>query len=433
MWKALSIVGIVVATSCYIFPFEFKALPGFNTKMGLAAIGLVLFLFQLAENRDSLLNKQTFQLSTIAILISLIGLFAITYNDTSDMAYVTYIVSLWVWLGGAYTVAFLIKKLHKNNSVILVGNYLIAVCVMQCVLAIMIDRIPIVFNIVDTYIGNFGVGGSVEGFEESGRLYGIGAAVDFAGARFAPVLLIVAFLMTTINDTNLRKYLPIYILAFLIITFIGNMMARTTTLGTLMAICFWIYMTCNRSVRNMGRLWGYLLGILAIAIPLIIVLYYTNSFIYEKVRFGFEGFFSLIENGHWETNSNNILRNMYRFPETFKTWIIGDGYFDNPRSDPYYVGYMWKGFYMGTDVGYLRLIFYFGLVGLFAMIWFMAQAAMINAKRFPQYRMLFLLLLLTNLVIWFKVSTDLLPILALFLMINPEDEDIYRKRIASEK
>lgn len=38
--------------------------------------------------------------------------------------------------------------------------------------------------------------------------------------------------------------------------------------------------------------------------------------------------------------------------------MIGDGYFENPRTDPYYIGYQWKGFYMGTDVGYLRFLFF---------------------------------------------------------------------------
>ena len=36
------------------------------------------------------------------------------------------------------------------------------------------------------------------------------------------------------------------------------------------------------------------------------------------LRFGFEGFFSIYEKGHWETNSNNILKNMVIFPDNMK-------------------------------------------------------------------------------------------------------------------
>ena len=82
----------------------------------------------------------------------------------------------------------------------------------------------------------------------------------------------------------------------------------------------------------------------------------TKSFIYrynasaafrENVRFAFEGFFSLAEKGTWDVHSNNILKNMYVFPDNIKTWIIGDGYMENPRStDPYYVGKIYGGYYM---------------------------------------------------------------------------------------
>ena len=56
---------------------------------------------------------------------------------------------------------------------------------------------------------------------------------------------------------------------------------------------------------------------------------------------------------------------MYVFPDNLKTWLIGDGYFSNPYNiDPYFTGRFVGGYYMSTDVGYLRFIFYSGLVGI---------------------------------------------------------------------
>lgn len=433
MLRIFGIVGLVIATSFYIFPFEFKVLPGINTKMAMAGLGLIILFFRLAKERGSLLNKNIFNLSIIAIIVSLIGFASITYNNTLDTAYATYIVSVWVWLAGAYTTIVAMRKLHGGVSIVLVGNYLIAVCVLQCILAIMIDRIPIVFNLVNTYIGNFGVGGSAEGFAESGRLYGIGAAVDFAGTRFVPVLLIIAFFIVNLDNTIFRKYISVYIVSFFIIIFIGNMMSRTTTLGALMALVYWFYQfqICDgKFSRSMIRLWKYLLLLLITIIPIVIMLYNTNDFIHEKVRFGFEGFFSLFEKGYWETNSNNILKNMYRFPESFRTWMIGDGYFDNPTGDPYYVGYMWKGFYMGTDVGYLRFVFYFGLLGLLAISIFMIKSGLICMNKFSQFKLLIFMLITANFIMWFKVATDVFPILALFLIVNCNENDAYMERIA---
>lgn len=433
MFRMLSILGLIIATSCYIFPFEFKVLPGVNTKMAMAGLGLISLFFNLAKERNSIVNKHIFEISLIALLISLVGFFSMIYNNTNDTSYATYIVSMWVWLGGAYFIILLMRKIHSNASIVLVGNYLIATCVMQCILAIMIDRIPVVFNIVNTYIGNFGVGGNVEGFEDSGRLYGIGAAVDFAGIRFVAVLIMIACLVIEINNTFFRKFVPLYIIAFIIITVMGNMMSRTTVIGTLFAILYWIYMTrMNHAIisKEMIRLWKFVLGFLIVLIPIIIVLYHTNDYVYHNIRFAFEGFFSMVEKGYWETNSNNILKNMYRFPESFKTWIIGDGYFDNPANDPYYIGYLWKGFYMGTDVGYLRFIFYFGLLGLLLIMGFMFKVVQINIKRFPRYKIMFMLLLVANYIIWLKVSTDIFPILSLLLVVDSEEDKLYMERVA---
>lgn len=110
---------------------------------------------------------------------------------------------------------------------------------------------------------------------------------------------------------------------------------------------------------------------------------------------------------------------MYVFPESLKTWIIGDGYIVNPVDvDPYYTGDIYEGYYMGTDVGYLRFIFYFGLIGLIAFSVFMYKSYRICCNRLVAYKNLFLLILLINFIVWFKVSTDVFLVFALFLMMD---------------
>ena len=111
------------------------------------------------------------------------------------------------------------------------------------------------------------------------------------------------------------------------------------------------------------------------------------------------------------------------YPETFKTWFIGDGYIENPKNDPYFIGKIWGGYYMGTDVGYLRFIYYFGLIGLSAFIIFMFQVGQTCIKRSHTQKGVFLLLLLLNFTIWFKVSTDIFLIFGLFLMVGEEENE----------
>lgn len=157
-------------------------------------------------------------------------------------------------------------------------------------------------------------------------------------------------------------------------------------------------------------------------------LYFTNDTFYKNIRFGFEGFFSLWETGKWQTSSNDILlKHMVVFPDNWVTWLLGDGYAANPldkdNPDPYYTGPIYHGYYMGTDIGYLRYIFYFGLMGTMIFILFMWKSAWSCIKKFKDYKIMFLMILLVNYVGWLKVSTDIFLVFALFLVFSSKDKE----------
>lgn len=431
MWKLIKILLAGIAVSFYFFPFEFTFLPGVNTKMAMAGVGLVLYALDLAKGRAPQINKDGFQIAVIAALVSLCGLASVIINNTNDYTYATYIVSMFVWLGGAYTAIKVVKWLHGYVSVELICNYLIGVCVGQCVLALMIDSIPAFKAIVDRYVVGFDFV-DTDALTKANRLYGIGAGLDVAGTRFAAVLVMIAFVIQKLAGSRFYNYIWLYLVAFLFIGLVGNMMARTTTVGVIVALGYWVIASgiFNASLKKDNvRVWKYLVGALCIALPIIIYLYSSNQQFYDNVRFAFEGFFSIAETGKWETNSNNILKNMIVFPDNMKTWLIGDGYIENPYNrDPYYVGERWHGYYMGTDIGYLRFIFYFGLIGLFTFILYFFKVAKTCMSRFPKYATMFLLVLAINMIVWLKVSTDIFLVFAIFLCISKEDNEEYENK-----
>lgn len=418
----------MVITSFYFFPFEFVFLPGINTKMAMAAVGLVLLGVRMAQSRSAVLNKDFFTLSLWALGVSLAGFVAVVYNDTHDYTYATYAMSMWVWTGAAYVVMELIRKVHGKISVELVAHYLIVVCVLQCILALLIDRIPAFEQAVNSVVSGLGFV-ELSMLDKLDRLYGIGASLDVAGTRFSAILVMIAFLMTRLETQKQNLYLPFYILAVFIIGTVGNMMSRTTTVGLILFIAYLVYnsriyvLKITPEVRN---IFGWLAGSLLVLIPILIYLYHTDMDVRNNLRFAFEGFFSLAEEGRWNVHSNEILKNMYVFPDSLKTWFIGDGYFDNPYysdSEPYYVGSKIGGFYMGTDVGYLRFIFYFGLLGLFLFSYFICLSGKVCMQKFKKEKTLFVLLLMLNFIVWFKVSTDIFLVFALFLVCTPENEE----------
>ncbi len=433
MLKYLQMAVGVILTSFYFFPFTFTFLPGVNTKMAMAGVGLVLVGLQLGRARNSIFSKDMVTISLYAVMVSFTSFIAVTLNETRDYTYVSYIISMWVWLSAAFVAVKYMRTVHGYISVELVCNYLIVVCVFQCISALIIDAFPVVKNFALAYISDLGPT-QMELMKEAGRLFGFGAALDPAGSRFAAVLTIIVFMATRLAATNRNKYLVGYILAFIFIAIVGNMIARTTTVGVIIALAFLLYsIGLHRMAisKSTGRIILWFVGVLVVAVPLLTILYHTNEQFHDNIRFAFEGFFSLAEKGRWEVNSNEILKNMIVFPDNLKTWIIGDGYMVNPNiSDPYYTGeYHQAGYYQLTDIGYLRFIFYSGLIGLAAMALFIWKAGRICLQKFQNQQILFWLLLAINYAVWIKVSTDIFLVLALFLVVEKAENEEYEERL----
>lgn len=412
MFKLIKIILTGIIVSLFFFPVDFTFFP-IVSKNILGAIGIVCFGIVLIKKQEFTLPRQLPILLLFSSFVSIVALFAITYNQTPDNTYVTFIRSTIIWTSAAFATCCFIWLTHKRIDIPLIINYLAAVGVFQCAITMAIHYIPAVQIFVDA---TFSQGQDL--LKEMGRLYGIGASLDVGGSHFAAILVSIAFLLEqNKNDRNNTSQIWL-VLAFIIITVIGNMIARTTVVGTLIGLAYIVLM----ELRNVGwkeegfssSLGSWLVSLLVIA-PTVSILYNTNEDFHELMRFGFEGFFALFEEGSWNVDSNNTLKDMIVWPEELRTWIIGDGYFANQRNDPNYIGNATtEGFYMGTDIGYLRFIFYFGLIGLIAISAVMIYTGTISIKIYPESSHLFIMGVLCNFVVWLKVATDLFPYLVLF-------------------
>lgn len=427
MIKIIGILLTLIAADFYLFPFNPSVLPaGINVKMILAGLALPCIVYHLASQRKALVSKDLLIIGLFTIPISLLSLLSNVYNNTSDFSFNFYFVSVFVWMAAGFTVTSMIKFVHKELSVQLLADYLIGVCCLQCILALFMEFIPSLKDLINGMMSGEGFMGNV-----GDRMHGLGCALDVAGGRFAAILTIIAILLT---KTQSKIKIWFYTISFFIILVIGDMIGRTTIVGGGLSILYWIYYQIRVDGSGNG-FYKYLLAALCITIPIIVIVYSTNPVFYERLRFGFEGFFSLIETGRWETHSNDILFNhMVVFPDNMKTWLIGDGYGANPtENDPYYIGKEYHGFYMGTDIGYLRFIFFFGIFGMFSMISLFICFWRTCYNRFGnRLKGIFTMLLILNLIIWFKATSDLLPIFAILLCISGTDQNEYESRMLTD-
>lgn len=190
------------------------------------------------------------------------------------------------------------------------------------------------------------------------------------------------------------------------------MLARTTLVGMGLAIMYFFITAKWFVLRRVSQS----LKALALLLLLVVIVGFALS---ENARtqfqvmsnFGFELFRNYFESGELTTSSTRSMMYMYRFPEDVKTWIIGDGYFENPYMPGYY--------YMRTDIGFLRLIYYFGLMGLIEFTLFQAVTIyQIWRKNNGCNSLFFLLCFLLYVVLSLKGMTDIFMYIMPFFFID---------------
>ena len=383
--------------------------------MILALFGLACLCYNFIQNRVARIEKGILILTVYAVVVSIISIVSMVVNHTPDSSYASYVVSMWVWFSAAYAVCFLIKIVHGQINIGIISNYLIAVCVFQCLIALVMDSFPIVKLSINQYV--------IQGQDfldqaNVRRLYGIGANLDTAGIRFSLVLVLLIHSLLKAKSLESRR-IALLVVSYVIIIVIGNMISRTTIVGAVISFLYLIIGTITLKAKMpilYRYIWKVLLLVLMISVPYIIWRYNASIDFAKKMQFAFEGFFSIAETGDWQVGSNDQLKRMIILPTNLNTWIIGDGYFMNPKDvDPFYVGPLTGGYYMGTDVGYLRFIFYFGVLGLFTFAIFIAKAAHICIELWGDDKWLFIIFTIINYIVWIKVATDCFLIFALFI------------------
>lgn len=402
------IVMFVLAwmVSMYYFPFSFTFFPeSLNTKMVLAVLGIVFFALRAVRDKEFSMSRRTITSAVFAVAFSLWCLYCITANNTGDDSYSTYYMSFAVWLGGAFAVCSMIKGYHGKVDLQLLTNYLAVVCVGQCALALMIEHIPSFQRLVDAYVNQ-----DHEFFQEVNRLYGIGAALDPAGIRFAAGLILIAHqIATNAQVGESRKLLTIYIIAFIAITIVGNMIARTTSVGTLLGVGYMLWKVGisqrGRFTKRQARFYSVLLTLIAITAVLGTYYYRTNPMFRDDMRFAFEGFFNWVETGEFRTDSTDKLNSvMWIWPNDTRGWLIGTG---------------WFGFFVySTDIGYCRFVLYCGVIGLAIFSAFFIYNDLSLISKFKNSKLLMLLLMALTFIVWVKVATDIFLINALLFCID---------------
>ena len=410
MKRLLQVIFLAIIVDFYVFPISFTFIPpSINSKMIVAAFGLLAFAYNCIREKSVYFSPRTIVAAILAVVFSLWCYFSIIANGTDDITYVIYWRSFVTWMGGAYGVYVLLRSVEKKADLAILSKYLLIVGVAQCFFAIMIDNIPAFQRLVDQIFVQ-----GADFMRKNNRLYGIGCALDSGGIRLAVILVLTGYQM--VHNDEIRNKVTLlakYLTGFIIVTVIGSMIARTTTVGALMAIAYIVF--TNAAVKRGGFISSQQAWFFALLIILVFVfiaagtsLYNSSPTVREYLRFGFEGFFNLAETGEFRTSSTDILmEKMWMWPTDPRGWAIGYGRY----------GVMnW-----GTDIGYCNFTLYCGLIGLAIFFSYIIYSFLSLNNKFKDFYLLSMLLIALQAIIWAKVATDIFFVAALMFCIDGDN------------
>lgn len=248
------------------------------------------------------------------------------------------------------------------------------------------------------------------------RLYGIGmGGTNYGGGVSSGFALILIMYLLH------KRYLKVYVamLLFVFVSFSGMLIARTTLVGICVALVGYVYYE-----KSVVRMFRFILPVLILSLGVIafLIAKYKDTLLFEHTF----ALFINYENGDGFTDGSMetlIHKHWSILPQNVYTWLIGDGHLTYG-----------DGYYMNTDVGYLRAIFCFGLVGTiyywFGLFLTTFRTAIHYAKDKGLIKflvVLFVYIIIINLKGLSDNSSNILWIVVLYVTINAKQR-LYSRR-----
>lgn len=419
-------LSVFLLVFCFMFSIPFVFTAGIGTRALLGVFGLIYLLVRkLSVIRNILrsgkfyVEKHVLSIGFSLLAIALMAVITDLANGTSEKAFILYPISMILIFSGAYLVTDIMRRVYRRLDFDLISSYFIRAVVVQLIIALLMFFVPTT-KIFVAMVVKFDEIALSEMLNEGGfRLMGLGIQFFMAGIVNCFALLLIAFRLKYYAKTF--KSVFWLTISFIFVTAVGMMMSRTTMVGAGLALGMLILGLRVGSIR-FTKFFGAVKTIIILVVVAVPIFFSLSDDIKEPLtsagEYGFEMFVNYFETGTASTASSDQLKTMYdTYPQDISTWIIGDGWFADPNNEGSY--------YMSVDVGYLRLVFYFGIVGL--ILFFNYQYQMlryINYLTEGKYKLLCLTVFVLLLILNLKGLSDFTQLLAIFLFIPRNDDTI---------
>lgn len=366
--------NILIIFCFFVYFFPFKAY-GFDPRL------LVFLFFFIYMIKDGLLLNRKVKCRYIKtlfypVLMSLFTVLSSVVNTITENTFIIFPFQVIYLLLLSYCIYYITKRFCKVISFYVITRYFLMTLVVQSVIAIvMFVNQPICLFLFD--LQGIDLTSRVIKMYFGVRLIGLGCFYFGAGAIYGLGLIaIMPFMLKAKNKQQLIKLILLYVYIFIV----GIFFARTAMIGCVFSIvylifCILIPKMCNK-VFLVFRQFIIYLTVFGIALVFI----YTSSPKLQEdygdiIDFGFEAFINLVESGELSTASSDGLTEYHLsiWPQNQKTYYIGDMRWT--KGDSYYGD---------SDVGYVRLLFYFGVPGVILFLLYQYSIVRISGLIFKE-------------------------------------------------
>lgn len=405
---------ILVGICYFVYFFPFRAW-GADPRYLLLLAGLFLALWKWRMRVRLLVPRFYVKVLALPAAVGAWAVISLLYNGGGDLTFVIYPLQCVYLLMLACSV-YLVQELCLGHPDIrMCIDIYIGILVVQSVVAVFAFVDPSFASMIYAMQG-MDLQSSVMKAYLGMRLIGIGCLFFGAGCLYGLglILLMARFLLMP-KSRGWRPTL-FFSVIYIYILIVGMAFARTTMIGFVMSVmlafCYFMRYPSNRAaIANFRR---YLL-IFGVIILCVVSAYLSSKRLQDEygkiVEFAFEMVYSYFEGDGLSTESSEDLKTLYVWPDNLKTYLIGDGKFWADAEK--------QSYYMFTDVGYLRLIYYFGVPG---MLLFMSYTGVI-ARMCSRYSgsktmyLSFLVVFLYSLLLNLKGFIDMSTTMYIFLIV----------------
>lgn len=341
MKKIIGIILLFVLTFYTLYPQAISFF-GYSFLFTSGVLGLGVYLY---NGRP---YPEIIKIAFAYFPIVLMAWITIYMNSYTDPYLYDNTKSQVAWLFGSYLIVFIFFQIHPNGSFTLFLYYIIGAILVQCIISVLMHQNEAIRN----FFNSLQMADAVAQFKrddtEGRRLLGYGVAFFGAGVSCGFALILISYIAVK-NKFNTIQ-LIILAAVYCIILYVGLLSARTTSIGLFASVILVVILLFTGNA-NKSQLFRFL-GIGAILGSIGSTLCYI--YFPEFADWAFEGFINYQNTGTFSTQSSDGIENMFILPYNFEQWMYGWGHME----------------FWGSDVGYTRLLFWIGLPGTIAYLFY---------------------------------------------------------------